>query len=936
MQLHHYTPNMVCLSQFFANDTVVPFSVTSDVQHSRFELRSHRPDIVYATLQQPWRFVYSYTLGTDTVEKFIRGQRWMDRTKYHTHNTCVILTRTTEYATSLLAEDGTFPSDSRAIVCWMSLQEKLQLFIHLINTPKPKLQPQGHISKQLLPLLFELKSCDWITETDIPNETVLREKAKRSTLIHWLSYAHDTTLTLPHDTNPVDLTPHQLMLYTGYAAKVMAEKDPVAHFTVHAAMNWIKECMATYREGHWPLLQHVDEVFDRQKYDKWKRPERQLLFRELKKVVKDVLFALVLGNSDKEMKESSQGHVYRSNPKPISDRYQWLHRLPPSSDGKPSLHPAINPVEWVSYHSIETQCVLHCDFTTLDTLENLYEQKWVFMVMYDASALQVMRVLTHYAALLKPLHEQEPVVMDVHYQGRPVAVLSWHPSALHQLQCLAALNAASIDTTEGVVYHTALPLGKLLSWKVDAQSCRYQHLLNQYIRGIYILLGAFTSPNSPQNLLQVYARGNDIPYTELHTDCLNSMYVQLIAYLFDEARLVHRNKVPYQYLVTHIPAQDVRLVVLSLFTPHCYHAIHRDHVELMLNSYPPVYTIINKVINLAGPPVAVTLPWNQARNVKVRSNTPGVLCHDQLRLNDAKWYVVPPTKYVVLLEEMLKENVSADALWCFIHHTQSILPCSTTHLERVFVNTPYASDWGTLTGFIPHNAQPHTAKPSTGVLQDDEVLRTVKLLFVTMHMLLVGFTDMEKLLPVESADVAFLKEDVGVYLNMHDALFNDATTPIVVRDSNNRCIATLLDSFLLSDVFLPSNGSPVPSWYESLVAAGPSADPQYLQRVQQKHPHAVNKVTINVNDTTPVNNHTRKRIRDKLPSTNASPSHRVLNLHLEPFVDVTKQTPPYSPGLRRPLYDPTEPSVDALNNLPSTRRKQAIQSPRHAFLGATK
>lgn len=932
---------MVCLSQFFNNDPTVPFSVTAVVPHDRFELRSYRPDIVYSTLQQPWRFAYSYTLGTDTVEKFIRGQLWMDRPKHPTRNTCVILTRTTEYGTSVLAEDGTFPSDSRATICWMSLQEKLQLFVHLVGTPKHKLQPQGHIPKQLLPLLFELKSCDWVTEADLSNETVLREKAKRSTFIHWLSYAHDTTLALPRDTNPVDLTQHQLMLYAGFIAKVMAEKDKehMTHFTVHAAVNWVKECMTAYRDSHWPLLQHVDEVFDRQKYEKWKRPERHVLFKEMRKVVKDVLFALVLGNSDKEMKESSQGHVYRSNPKPIADRFQWLHRLPPSSDGKPALHPSINPIQWVSFHSIEAQCVLHCDYITLDTLENLHEQKWVFMVLPDASALQVSRIVQHYSALLKPLHETEPVVMDLLYQGRPVALFAWHPSALHQMQCMAVLNAASIDASDGVMYHPALPLGKLLNWKVDTNSGLLHHLLDHYIRGLYVLLGGLTSPNSPENLMQACARNHHVPCADLHPIAYNETYIQLIAYLFMDARETHKNKVPYRYLVLDVPTQDVKLVMLSLLTPHCYHAIHHDHAEYMLKAYPSVYGIVNQVIGLTSAPTAVTLPWKQSRNVKSRSDTPGVLCHDQSSLNDAKWFVVPPTKYIALLQAMLKENASPDAIWYFIHHTQSILPCSTAHLHRVFVNTPYPSDWSMLTGFVARDVQPHMPRPGAMPPHDNEVVTTIKLLFVTVHMLLMGFNDMAQLLPVEDPNTAFLKENVGAYINMHDALFNEATTPIVVRDNTNRCTATLMDSFLLSDVFLPSTGSPVPSWYESLVAAGPTLDPQYLQRVQHKHPNTVHKVTINVNDTTPVNNPRNKRIRDKtVPSSNsASPSHRILNLSQEQFIDVTKQTPPYSPGLKRQhLYDPSEPSLDALNNLPSSRRKQAIQSPRAVFLNTTK
>lgn len=950
---------MKSLASLFQGVPLVHFPVSSSVAHERFELRHYPSSVILATLQQPWRFVHSYTLGTDTVEKFIRAQNWVDRPKQHTHNTCVVLTRTKDYRGSLLNEDGTFPTDNHATICWMTLHEKLHLFIYLLNTPKKQLRPQGPILKQLLPLLFALKSCDWITDADLPNEEALRDKAKRTHIINWISYAMEGTFALPHDTNPVDLSSHQVMLYTGHIVMVMTEKALAApEEYMHSIITWLKECMTVYHVDYWSLMHHVDSVFNRQRYDKWKRPERAALLDTLQKAVKDVLFALVLGNSDKEAKVGAQGHTYSNNPKPIADRYQWLHRLPTSSDGRPALRVATNPVQWTSFHTLEFEGALQCNYIALEQLEACSEVGWVFMVMPKASALQVQRVLQHYSHLWKPLYEREPKVIDFFHQREPVAIVAWNPTALYQLQCLSVCNAASLNTSNDVAYHYALPLGRLLNWKQEPSSACYNRLLDQYIRGIYILLGVNTLTDCVDNLAQAYVRGVEIQHLDLHPLHINDLYVRLLRYLFIDSRRKHPHEVPYSYLVSEIEPRNVKMVMLSLLTPHCYHAIHCHDTETIMRSHQAVYGLLNRFVALNTPPVSVTLPWHHVRTSKAQPSS-AVLCHDQTTLNDPKWYVMSPTKYVEFLEHALDEAIAPGALWEVITKMRSILPCSTQHLQRVFNNTPYPPDWNALTTFVPREQQQYVPTPHTPPVittpdspieplspQLDEMdapslnidafeLTIQKIVIVTMHMLLTGVTDFQTLLPTHSIAEAYIKDTSDTYTNTETALFSDCTVPIVVRDSSTRTIGSLLDSFLLSDVFLPCTGSPVASWYESLAAADPPMDLQYLQRVQQKHPNTVNSVNLATPPGLTINS--RKRTKVNSPSGTAtvlSPIHR-LNLHLnsDPFVDVTRQAAPYSPGQKRAVtprtYDPTEPSLEALSHHPTTKRKHALQSPRH-------
>jgi hypothetical protein len=330
------------------------------------------------------------------------------------------------------------------------------------------------------------------------------------------------------------------------------------------------------------------------------------------------------------------------------------------------------------------------------------------------------------------------------------------------------------------------------------------------------------------------------------------------------------------------------------------------------------------------------LPWKHTRANKTSHELP-VLGHDQECLNDAKWYVLPPTKYIQFLTDVMYEQPSPDSLWFILHHLKSIIPSNIEHIQRVF-NTHYASDWSHLTKFISTDIQKFVPVSFPAPLTDNVDLSVVKVFWVTIHMLLSGFRDLNQLLPQADIHHSFIEDTCYAYVNIHDALFNEHTTPVVVRDNVNRQVDTLISSFLLSDVFLPSTGGPVASWYESLVSIAPNMDVHYLQRVQQKHPNTINNVNA-------INNSQRKR---KIHgSTVVSPAHRIINQ--QPFVDVTKQPTPYSPGKktntpRNPLYDPSEPSLDALANLPSSKRKQALHSPHHQpirtdstnFLNATK
>jgi hypothetical protein len=834
------------LLNFFHGVSTLPFNVHQEIVSQTFAINSYSPLSIENALSQPWLFVRNHSLGASEAETFMGD--WSNRTKHHSHTYCVIITNKRIAATTVLTEDGKFCTegeDNTTFLCWMTREEKIQLWVHLMKQAYSTLAADGnHIPKQLLPFCFMLSDCEWLLKGNISNEQMLRDKAKRSFVINWLHYADETTYALPTapDTR-MPLNGYKLACYAGYYMFVMVEKHAYVPYQ-HAMMRWLKLVLAEYEEEYNAQKRIVHNVFNRQVYQQWVRPENEAHLKRFQKAIGNVIHGLLYSSVKKEAAVETQGHKFMNNQKPVSDRYIWMTRLPSYLDRKSALTPAANPIICTNYSTIELSAVQQGDLELLRQLSLRVNDDHVYIVMEKTSALRVNRVLDEYVHLWMPLQDAaKPHLYDIQHNDQPATLMVWNRHAMYTLQCLAVCNAVGKNTDKRKQFQYGLPLGQLLSytdWNAEANT--YPNLITQYLKGIYLLLNNNQPANCHDNELYGYIYNTLDKDPVANASNVNATYNRLVGHILatgenDDGSRAHSYMLPYTEKVgeknvqkRHIRASDIKWLMLSLLSPHCTRVIDQKSVASLGAKYPAAYNLLRERVDLEQPK-AIKFEWQNHRDRRTVDFDKPVISQEQKILNDQNWYEVKPCVFMNLMDACVADKLQPIEIWYLIHRLRAVMPCSVAHLKHVFdnPNTKYPSNWMDLTTSIPAKDKAHMPTQRIDpITKPDEVI--TKLLWVAVHAMLMGIPSVTELLPPN----AYINDNSHDWRNLEATLLSTTRSPRVMVDTTNSDDRYLHDTFLLADVFLPHIGNPIAPWYESMAQSLPPVHASYVDVVQQR------------------------------------------------------------------------------------------------------
>lgn len=774
----------------------------------RFELRSYPTYIAEAALMQPWVFVENVSVGDRAAHDYCTKHGLIDGRKHYSRLYSVVFTRTEVPAQEeTLDERGACKVDPAATVCWMTRDDKLSLFVHLINTPEARLGTDRCIIREMLPLLFMLQNSEWLLLYPIKDEHSLREKAKRNHSINFLSYYHPRTFTLHPTSGNHKATVFQLTCCAGWIALQQAERVTEVS-QQHALLRWLKRALSHPRQGFFENKRMVEELFDNERYKVYRRSDNAEKLQQYREVIHATLVALTTSDPTKEATSSDQGYRFPNNPRYISDRYQWLRLLPKTSVYSTSLHPAANTIRWTTFWSLEKKTVATGDFLVAEKFTLEYKVEYTAYVVFEkATAMQLEPVLREYEYLVRSLSTEQPQLFDL-YLDEAVVVMCWNAEAARRLQCLGVCAAASHSVNAELSYLPWLPIAQLLH--LDPAQPQIQY----YLMGLYLLLAHGTADGSEMHNF-IY----DQP--PMDVEKINQVYQSFVLKLvWADPAVKDPLSIPMQ-----LHGERLQTAIMSLLLPHAMHALHNTDMKMLQEHYPKlarllqqnfvpgIHTVRPHDPKLHVTPVTVHDEWH-------------VTGHDNAELYKPHWNVLDFDKFIVVLEALTTDGYTIHDMWVFLSTAMAVVPCSTAHLERLLKRV-YPSDWTSLT--IPVDAEQRAALPPPPTNLDE--LPGPVAAWLTIHAMLSGLPDIRELFEDGKEEISLSSYRIT---NLLHAMSNPQRQPVVMRDMANHTDHGLYNTFLLCDTFLKAQNRPLNHWFESLMNAEPRAHESWLSSIHEQ------------------------------------------------------------------------------------------------------